>query len=387
MTVEARYDPVANPYAPGAGTPPPTLVGRDETLDAARISLERAASGRSAQHLLVTGLRGVGKTVLLRAVTGLAEQRRFLVLRTEATDPASTVASLVRQVRRLTDDLHRGRRLSRLLRLLDAVSLTVAGSGLRVERRSGDVATAGLAELMIELAGVAGDDERGVVLALDEGQFLPPPELGELLAALHQAGQEQVPLWGAIAGLPNVVGIVSRSRTYAERMFTVASLDALSAADVGRALRVPAEELGVRWSDGAVEAIAERSAGYPFFVQTWAYHAWNAASHDPIAVADVEAAQAVVARELDDGFFAARMARIPPSEVRYVQALASLGPGGHRSKAVAAAMGMTTTQVGPFRDRLITEGVLFAPAFGQVRFALPQLDDYVRRVLGPPAPR
>lgn len=382
-----RYDPVANPYAPGAGTPPPALVGRDPVIDAARISLERIRAARTSQHLMVTGLRGVGKTVLLRALAGIGEQTGYRVIRQEAVGGDDTLASLLRQARRVLDDLEQGPRVRRALRSIDAVSLTLAGSGVRLER-SGDPERPearpdreALADVVTDLAAAAAEHDVGVLLAVDEAQMLDRHDLRRLLAGVHRCGQDGLPLWCLLAGLPNLMGEVARAATYAERMFTVSDLGPLTPPQVADAVRRPAEEIGVGWTDGAIDAVTDRSDGFPFFVQTWAYHAWNAAIDDPISAADVDRAAPSAGHTLDSSFFAARLARIPPSEVAYVQALASLGPGPHRSGEVAAAAGKTTSEVAAFRDRLIGEGVVYAPRYGWVEFAIPHFDDHVNRTL------
>lgn len=384
------YDPVANPYAPGAGTPPPALVGRDGLIGDAVVSMQRIRVGRSAQHLMLTGLRGVGKTVLLGRLAAVAEGEGFRVIRQEAVGGDDTVTSFLRQARRIATELGGGPRAARALRSIDSVALTLAGTGIRLER--GDQSRAdsdpqrdSLADVVIDLAGAAAERDRAVMIALDEAQALAPDDLGRILAGIHRCGQDGLPLWCVLAGLPNLVGVAAKAATYAERMFRVGSLGPLTPAQVAEAVMVPAEELGVSWTPAAAEAVADRSDGYPFFVQVWAYHTWNAATHEPIAVGDVEAAALPARSALDDAFFAARIARIPESEITYVRGLASLGPGPHRSGEVAAAYGRRTSEVAALRDRLVREGVIYAPRYGWVEFAIPHFDDYVRRNF-PPMP-
>ncbi len=376
-----RYDPVANPYAPGAGTPPPALVGRDTVIESARIALQRLRSARASQHQLITGLRGVGKTVLLGKLAAVAEHAGYRVIRVEAVGGEDTIRSILRQARRLVEDLDGGARVRRALRSIESVSLTVAGSGLSVERQAAPPDREALADVVVDVAAAAADDDLGVTLAIDEAQMLDRHDLRRLLAGVHRCGQDGLPLACVLAGLPNLVGTVARAATYAERMFTVADLGPLSPAQVVQAVVEPAEEIGVSWSAAATEQIVDRSDGFPFFVQTWAYHTWNAALDEPISANDVERAASNAHHALDSSFFAARIARIPASEVAYVQALASLGPGPHRSGDVAAAADKTTPQVAAFRDRLITEGLVFAPRYGWVEFAIPHFDRYVRRML------
>lgn len=379
MSVEA-YDPIANPYAPGAGTPPPELVGRDQVIEDSEIAMRRVISARTSQHQLITGLRGVGKTVLLGKLTALAEHTGFRVIRVEAVGGDDTVRSLLRQSRRLVEDLDRSG-ASRALRSIESVSLTVAGTGLSVDRFQTTPDREALSDVVVEIARIAAKREVGVMLAIDEAQMVIAHDLRRILAGVHRCNQDGLPLFCALAGLPNLVGVVASASTYAERMFRVTDLGPLTPEQVTQAVVRPAEELGVSWSRQATEAIVDRSDGYPFFVQTWAYHTWNAAQDEPISLEDVDRAAANASQALDASFFAARLARIPASEISYVQALASLGPGPHRSGDVAAAAGKTTSQVAAFRDRLIREGLIYSPRYGWVEFAIPHFDLYARRAM------
>jgi hypothetical protein len=378
---DERYDPVANPYAPGAGTPPPALVGRDRVIEDAEVALRRLKAARTSQHLLVTGLRGVGKTVLLGTLSAVAEHVGYRVVRVEAVGGDDTLRSMLRQSRRIVEEFHPGARVKRALRSIESVSLTIAGTGVDVERRVTTPDREALGDVITDVAAVAADEGIGIMLALDEAQMLDRHDLRRVLAGVHRCGQDGLPLYCLLAGLPNLVGEVARAATYAERMFTVADLGPLTPDQVVEAVVLPAGEIGVSWSAEATEQIVDRSDGYPFFVQTWAYHTWNAAIDDPISAADVDRAAPNAHHTLDSSFFAARIARIPASEVAYVQALASLGPGPHRSGEVAAAAGKTTPQVAAFRDRLITEGIIYAPRYGWVEFAIPHFDRYVATAL------
>ncbi len=382
MSVEL-YDPIANPYAPGAGTPPPALVGRDEIIQAAEVALSRLVASRASQHLLITGLRGVGKTVLLGKVAAVAERVGYRVIRVEALGGEDTIRSVLRQARRILEEFDGGARVTRALRSIESVSLTLAGTGMSVERQAQPDREA-LSDVITDLARAAVEAELGVMLALDEAQILDRSDLRRLLAGVHRCGQDGLPLFTLIAGLPNLVGEVAKAATYAERMFQVWELGPLAPDEVMQSVVDPAAELGVSWDVAAAERIVDLSDGFPFFVQTWAYHTWNAAMDDPISLADVERAVPNADHSLDASFFAARIARIPASEVAYVQALASLGAGPHRSGEVAAAGGKATAEVAAFRDRLIQEGVIYAPRYGWVEFAIPHFDRYVMRVMPPP---
>ncbi|NNF63545.1 MAG: AAA family ATPase [Acidimicrobiia bacterium] len=378
MSVEL-YDPVANPYAPGAGTPPPALVGRDRVIEQAEIALRRLKSARSSQHLLVTGLRGVGKTVLLGKLSAVAEHVGYRVIRVEAMSGDDPILSFLRQARRIVEEFDGSAKVGRALKSIESVSLTIAGTGVAVERQVATPDREALADVVTDIARAAADEDLGIMVALDEAQTLDTHDLRRLIAGIHRCGQDGLPFYGVFAGLPNLVGEIARAATYAERMFTVSDLGPLTPDQVIEAIVAPAEEIGVGWSKPAAELIVDHSDGFPFFVQTWAYHTWNAATDDPMSAADVERAAPNARHALDSSFFAARIARIPASEVAYVRTLASLGPGPHRSGEVAAAAGKSTAQVAAFRDRLIGEGVIFAPRYGWVEFAIPHFDRYVER--------
>jgi hypothetical protein len=376
-----HYDPIANPYAPGAGTPPPALVGRDAIIESADIALQRLRAARTSQHQLITGLRGVGKTVLLGKLAALAQHVGYRVIRVEAVGGDDTLRSLLRQARRILEDLDRSQKVSRALRSIESVAITLAGTGVTIERTAATPDREALADVVTDLATAAADHDLGVLLAIDEAQMIAGDDLRRLLAGVHRCGQDGLPLACVLAGLPNLVGDVAKAATYAERMFTVADLGPLSPDQVARAIIDPAAEIGVGWSTAATEAIIDHSDGFPFFVQTWAYHTWNTAHDEPISADDVDRARPHADHALDSSFFAARIARIPSSEVAYVQGLASLGPGPHRSGEVAEAMGMQTSQVAAFRERLIGEGVIYAPRYGWIEFAIPHFEQYVRRAL------
>lgn len=378
-----RYDPVANPYAPGAGTPPPALVGRDRTIDTAELSLRRLAAGRSTQHLLLTGLRGVGKTVLLGKLASVGERVGFRVVRLEAVGGDDAIVSMLRQASRIIEELDRTPRVSRALRSIDAVSLSIGGTGIRVRKPARSPDREALADVLVDVAAAAGEQELGVMLALDEAQMLDNEDLRRILAGVHRCGQDALPLWCLLAGLPNLVGIAAKASTYAERMFTVDQLGPLTPEQVRDAVVAPSKELAVSWSADAIDTVIDRSDGFPFFVQVWAYHTWNAALDEPISADDVERASPAARLALDASFFASRIARIPESEVAYARALASLGSGPHRSGEVAATLGKTTPEVAAFRDRLIREGLVFSPRYGWIEFAIPHIDAHIRRALPP----
>jgi hypothetical protein len=382
MSVE-QYDPIANPYAPGAGTPPPALVGRDPTIETAGIAMQRLKAARSHQHLMITGLRGVGKTVLLGKLGSLGEHNGFRVIRVEAVGGDDTLRSLLRQCRRVAEGLKRGSKVLRALKSIDSVSLTVLGTGIEVDRVDATPDRDSLSDVVIDLAAAAADDDAGVMLAIDEAQLLDHHDLRRVLAGVHRCSQDGLPLFCVLAGLPNLVGDVAKSATYAERMFIVSELGPLTPDQIATAIVEPARELGVDWSAGATESIIDRSDGFPFFVQTWAYHTWNVARDDPISAADVARATPAAEQALDapsspPGSPASPPPRSPTSRRSPVSAPAHTVPAKWPRR-----WGWGTSQVGAFRDRLIGEGVIYAPRYGWVEFAIPHFDQYVRRTTRP----
>ena len=281
----------------------------------------------------------------------------------------------------LTEDLGGGERVRRALRSIEAVRVSIAGTGVEVQRDTPMPDREALADVVVDLGAAAASEGAAVMIAIDEAQLLDTHDLRRILSGVHRCGQDGLPVHCLLAGLPNLLGVVARAATYAERMFTTADLGPLTPTQVAEAVTAPAAEIGVRWDADAVDTVTDRSDGYPFFVQVWAYHTWNTAADDPISAADVERATPAVRQALDASFFAARLARIPDSEIAYVRAMASLGAGPHRSGEVAGAMGRRSSQVSALRDRLIDEGLLFAPRYGWVEFAIPHFEAFVARAL------
>lgn len=387
MSGKPALNPVLNPYTPGAGTRPPVLAGRDEEIARFETAAERVRLQRPEQGLALVGLRGVGKTVLLRTFVDIAESRGLHMALVEGSDAGqAAVRAIARHLRRVLLGLAGGERVARALRVLKSFSLTVPlgvkieVEPLRGQADSGDLA-ADLTDLFSAVGQAAAEADTAFLVGVDEVQDMPPADLSALLSGLHRAAQDTLPVGAVLAGLPSTVRRLADAKSYAERMFVIRDIGRLSDADATTALVAPSEELGVSWDPAAAALVVERTEGYPYFLQEYGRHTWNVAEADPIAVADTQRAEPLVRRQLDEGFFRARLGRVPDGERRYLLALAGLGPGAHRSGAVAAAMERTTPQVGPIRERLITAGILYAPRYGYVAFTVPQFDDFVRRNL------
>ncbi|MDE0498170.1 MAG: ATP-binding protein [Acidimicrobiaceae bacterium] len=386
-------DPVRNPYSPGAGTPPPALVGRDVHLDAIDIAVQRLAIGRSAKSLMLTGLRGVGKTVLLGEFGRTAEFHGWTYVPTEAAENQRFVESMATLVRRALLRLSAARRAAerarRALGILRSflVRWNLPDGGelaLGLDPVSGFADSGALEDDLAGLFTAIGElalaQDTGVLFTIDEAQYLRQDELTALIMGLHRVAQDQLPFMIAGAGLPSLPALAGEARSYAERLFSFPAIDSLPADEAGEALRAPAADEGVRWQSDALNRIVDLTDGYPYFLQEFGKHAWDvAAGPDSISVADVEAAVPIAVYELDTGFFRARIGRTTDAERAYLTAMASLGTGPYGSGKVATAMGKNTSQVGPLRDALIKRGLCYSPRHGIIDFTVPMFDQFIRR--------
>lgn len=388
-------DAISNPFAPGAGSPPPELAGREAILNQAEVVLGRIARGRSAKSLLIVGLRGVGKTVLLNRIEALAETQGYFAELLEAPENKSLAALLAPALRSLILKLDRGeqvsnatRRAFRALRsFASAVRVKYADIEISLDGEiEPGVADSGDLEVdipdLLEAVGEAAR-ERGTAVALimDELQYLDEIEMSALIVGMHRVSQKQLPLTLFGAGLPQLVGLTGRSKSYAERLFDFPEAGALSLAHARLALRAPAQGEGVDFTDQAIGRIFSLTEGYPYFIQEWGYHSWLAAKTSPISLADVEIATPAAITALDRSFFRVRFDRLTPAEKRYLRAMSELGAGPHRSGDIAHRLGVKITSTGPVRASLIKKGMIFSPAHGDTAFTVPLFDQFMRRTM------
>jgi hypothetical protein len=394
-------DPVRNPYAPGAGSQPPELAGREGLLDAAAVALDRVRAGRYERSFIAVGLRGVGKTVLLNRVRELAEQRSFRIAFVEAREDQPLALLLMPHLRRLLLDLDRlGTVSTAVKRALRVFKSFVSAIRLRQgdlelvldiepERGSADSGQleADLPELFSALGRAAKDRGTAVLLLIDELQYIPEEEMGALIMSLHRTSQEGLPVLLVAAGLPQLVGQTGRSKSYAERLFAFPPIGALGDADARRALAVPARDAGIAFTDDALDEILRQTRGYPFFLQEWGYSAWNLAPASPITRADIEQATAHAIRKLDEAFFRVRFDRLTPRERDYLRAMADLGDGPLRSGDIAERLGMRVMTAGPLRGGLIRKGMIYSPAHGDTDFTVPLFGAFLRRTMPEWSPR
>ena len=384
-----------DPYAPGAGTPPPELVGRDELIEDAEIALDRLRNGLAAKSLLMVGLRGVGKTVLLNRLLVDAGGRGFECVLIEAPEDRSLPGTLAGplnsalvRMSRSTAARELARRARRALAgFVGAMKLTFddIAFSIDLEKEEGVADSGDLDTDLTMLMQVAGEAARArataLVLFVDEMQYVEERQLAALIAALHRTAQLRLPVALVGSGLPQLVGHVGMAKSYAERMFSFPEIGPLAGDSAARALEAPAHKLGVSYTSGALDEILRLTEGYPYFLQEWGSACWRVASGPNIAIADVEAATPVAVRELDSTFFRVRLERTTPFERRYLRAMADLGPGPHRSGAIATALGRPVQGVAPTRARLVKKGMVYSPAHGDTAFTVPLFDQYLKRVM------
>lgn len=388
-------DPIRNPFAPGAGTPPPELSGRNELLARARVALQRINASRSEKNLMLVGLRGVGKTVLLNEIRLDAEAIGFHVCLVEAHEGKTLPALIVPQLRRVLLDLDRLASLNvqvkRALRVLKSFMVGLRAKVHEVEisldidpeigaADSGDLEV-DLPELMMAIGRAARARETAIGLFIDEIQYFSAVELSALIMAMHRIAQERLPVILFGAGLPQIVPLFGQSKSYAERLFDFPEIGPLGSDDAKSALAIPARLEDVEFSADAFDEINSRTHGYPFFLQEWGYHIWNLAETSPITGADATAATKVAINRLDQGFFRVRFDRLTPREKDYLRAMAELGAGPHRSGEVARTLGRKTSDLGLLRDGLIGKGMIYAPAHGDIAFTVPLFDEFLHRIM------
>lgn len=388
-------DPIKNPFSPGAGSPPPELVGRDPILAQARILFGRTKARRPEKSMLLTGLRGVGKTVLLNEIERLAEADGYRTVVIEANEDkplgpllAPYLRSLLFELDRLAgagDKVKRGLRVLRSFLGMLKVTYQDLSIGLDVdpERGSADSGDLQVDLPMLFVAVAEAAEERNAVIAvlIDEIQYFNQKELGALIMAMHRMQQRQLPLVLVGAGLPILPGLAGESKSYAERLFSFTDVGALSEDDSEKALQEPARAAGVVFADEALQEIFRLTKGYPYFLQEWGYQSWNMAATSPITLQDVRNATATVIPRLDQNFFRVRFDRLTPSEKKLLRAMAELGPGAHRTGDIAAALGVKVTSLGPVRAKLIKKGMIYSPAHGDMAFTVPLFDEFMVRAI------
>jgi len=342
--------------------------------------------------MLITGLRGVGKTVLLTNFEEKARERNWITVEAEITKGAEFGQRMGQLVRRalfqLAPKARWKERASRAAAVLKSFQLTVTSdgtlsAGLDMEAAEGFADSGALDEdltdLLVALGEAAQEHDRGVVFLIDEVHFLTTPELEALIAALHKTVQRQLPITLVGAGLPQLPRLAGEAKSYAERLFKFPQIGELSAIEAEQALVDPAERLNVAYDKRAIKAIVDYTEGYPYFLQEYGNVLWDLAAVSPITSTDVEDAREAVEAKLDSSFFRVRAERTTELELRYMRAMAELGPGAQQARDVAAQLGRSSEQMGPTRSRLIDKGLLYTPGHGLAAFTVPQFDRFMRR--------
>jgi GTPase SAR1 family protein len=384
-------DPVRNPFAPGAGSQPPELAGRAEIIASIDTSLQRILIGRPAQSQLLLGLRGVGKTVLLNKAEQIAENYGYLTSFIEAPEDRKLVDLLYPKIYQVLRKLSLSEAaksathsaLRALRGFASAFKISMGDFEVSVDPEPG-VADSGnleydITEIFLKVGSAAQAAGRGWALLIDEVQYLSAEELSSLIVAIHRVNQKGLPIILIGAGLPAIAALSGDAKSYAERLFIFPKVDALTKADASNAIRQPIEGEGESIDDDLLANIVSLTRGYPYFLQEWGHQVWNASPHSPINISCIDTAEKEALRRLDEGFFKVRMDRLTPKERDYVIAMARLGPGPYRSADVADALGEKLTTLGPRRAQIISKGMIYSPAHGDIAFTVPMFDEYVKR--------
>lgn len=383
-----------NPFNPGAGYPPPELVGRDYLTSEFRIALGRRIKRRHGKHIFLIGLRGVGKTVLLNQACSIAKGMEYEVIFGEVKATGSTSGAFLRvlaeDIGDMLPQLTKGlaaKASEKIRRALGAFSVNFSPEGISIrldpnpnESRSTAVfIERDLTNLFVAIGEAAAEQGRGILIAIDEVQDLTEHELAAVIAAAHRSDQLQLPILLIGAGLPHLPGKAGDAKSYAERLIEFPQLGRLPEDDAKAALVLPAEREGVKIQEQALDRMVAESEGYPYFIQEWGKRAWDVASENQITQDDVREAEKLVAESLDKNFFQVRMGRLTPKEMEYLHAMATLGAGPHRSSDISKQLGLSSRNISVRRQALINKGMIYSPTYGEQAFSVPLFDKYLKR--------
>ena len=388
-------NPVTNPFAPGAGTPPPELAGRDELRETVRVAIERVRLSPPTKSILMVGLRGVGKTVLLDRMRDGAEAIGIQTMRIEAPENRSLPALLAPELRQALLRLSRN---DQAKDLAQRALKGLAGFAKALKFKYADIEVGfdfdpepGLADngdlehdlqALLEAVGAAAQKaDTALVVFIDELQYVQEVELAALITALHRAAQRRLPVVLVGAGLPQLRGRMGQAKSYAERLFDFPEIGPLAPPAAKIAIAKPAAAQNVIVNPDALERIVQDTHGYPYFLQEWGKHAWDTAAASPITLQDVDRASTTAIAALDESFFRVRFDRLTPSEKKYLRAMADLGPGPHRSGDIAKKLDREVTALGPTRNQLISKGMIWSPSHGDTAFTVPLFDEFMRRIM------
>ena len=387
---------LTNPYTPNAGAEPQAVVGRDDQLSSFDLLLARIESGRTEQSMIITGLRGVGKTVLLGQFRSKALSRNWVVVEMEVSkndelafrrDMATRLRSALFALSPKAKWTHRFTHAASVLKSF-TVSVDARGTwtvGLDVEAAEGYADHADLAldltDVFIAVGEAASERGRGVVLLFDEIQFLSKPQLEAVIEALHKVVQRKLPITLVGAGLPQIAELAGDAKSYAERLFKFPRIGNLSPDDAKAALVRPAADEGVTFADDALDEAVAISGGYPYFVQELGYAVWTVAEGPVVSLDDVQTTVPGYEAKLDESFFRVRLDRATELQRAYLRAMAQLGPEPQKASDVAEVMGRTSQNLAPTRAELINMGLLYTPEHGYAAFTVPHFDRFLLRAI------
>jgi hypothetical protein len=388
-------DRIKNPFSPGAGSPPPELVGRDPVLDQAGVLLGRIKAKKPEKSMLLTGLRGVGKTVLLNEIERIAKKNAFEIISIEAHEGKPLAVLIAPYLRTLLYDLDRmagaGDKIKRALAVLRSfvgalkVTFQNVTFGLDIEPEKG-AADSGdleidLPNLFVAVGEAAESRRTAVAIFIDEVQYFSQKELAALIMAMHKMQQRQLPVVLLGAGLPILPALAGESKSYAERLFSFPEIGALSEADAAKALQDPAQSVGCAFDPAALDEIFRLTKGYPYFIQEWGYQSWNHAPSSPITLKVVRQATSEVTARLDQNFFRVRFDRLTLGEKNFLRAMASLGSEPQRIGDIADKLKVKPASLSPVRSKLIKKGMIYSPAYGVIAFTVPLFDEFMIRAV------
>lgn len=384
-------DEILNPFAPGAGSQPPELAGRSAIINDADVALQRALRGRHAKSQMLLGLRGTGKTVLLNRFEQLATSHGFQSSFVEAPDDSSLAEMLyprMHQVLRKLSMVESAKEaafgaMRGLRSFASAFKIKVGDVSIAVDPAAG-VADSGsleqdLTEMFVLIGETAQSAGTGWVLLIDEVQYLSEQELPAIIVAVHRVNQLGLPVVFFGAGLPQLAALSGNAKSYAERLFNFPAIGPLDDDAARIAIRQPIEDEEESIEEDALARILIETSRYPYFLQEWGYQAWNTADASPITIADVRNAASNAVRRLDESFFRVRLDRLTPKERDYVIAMARQGEGPYRSADVAEQLNESVQSLGPRRAQIISKGMIYSPAHGDIDFTVPMFDDFLRR--------
>jgi hypothetical protein len=383
-------NPIENPYRPGAGTKPTFLAGRDEIINKGNILLKRVKIGNPQRSLMLYGLRGVGKTVLLNKISELAEAEHYIVEQIEMSendDFRRVIASFIRKILLKINRFENAKeKLLRALGVFKAFSITIPdGPEFKInvdaisgEADSGDFET-DLTDLFVNIGQAAKEEGKCICILIDETQYLKEKDMAALIAACHKISQKELPLVVICAGLPSIAALSGDAKSYAERLFEFLPIKYLEAPQDSLAITEPAKLKNVEYENEAVIESISITKGYPYFIQELGKNSWDLATNSPIKLEDVKNARTLTLKELDNSFFKVRLDRAAGREKKLMYAMADLGQGPYLMSDVAKKVGIKVSSLSPTRATLISKGFIYTPEFGYIDFTVPLFDDFLRR--------